>query len=126
MPIDTYATRRKERPGIRRLGQSPEAMRRKMKPAGTMQDFPKRMKVRNRLSVLSAAQRKATEYTTTKAIAKKILGRVVPVLGIAAELPVLVEAGIEGVKALKARKELRDLETATKKSMTRSKKRVGF
>jgi len=122
---DDYATRRKERPGIKRLGQSPEALSRKSKPAGTKTPWPKG-KIRNRLSGISQLETRLARRATAKAIMKRILGRVVPPVAIAADIVEVTRAGIEGVKALQARKELRDLETATIKSMARPRKRVSY
>lgn len=125
MAKDIYETRRKERPGIKRLGQTPEAMSRRMKPAGTMRPFPKR-KVKPKVGIKALSKtEKALGRSMAGRISKKIFGRLVPGLGLAyllGDMQTIGRAGVEGYKALKAAKELRDLETALKKKTRKEKK----
>lgn len=121
MPEDTYAVRRRQRPGLKRLGGTPEALSNRIKlNPGPLEDAPKRVsKPRAGIVRLREAEQRIAKRTLAKTVTRRILGRAVPVLGMLTDLALVGKASVEGYKAFKAAKELRDLESALKKKRSR-------
>jgi hypothetical protein len=116
MIMSDYTTRRAQRPPIKRLGKTAEAQKIQMKPAGPMKSFPARkVKPKKGIIALRQAEKKIARKALTRTVLKKILGRAVPVLGLAADTVLVGKAAVEGYKAIQAHRELRDLESALKK-----------